>query len=740
VGARSNARGGVFGTRGYWLAKIRETTMRTVFLAVLFVGFAASPGIAGKVKLWQTAAPADYDHAALRATAIGSEGTVRLARRLTPLPGIDAAHVWDVVEDNAGNLFAATGDEGKVFKITPAGGVSVAYAGPDSQVLCLATGSDGAVYAGTGPGGRVVRIGHDGSSKVFCDFSAGYVWALSFATDGKTLFAATGPKGRVYKIDADGRGDLYFHAKQDHILSLACAADGTVYAGTDKDGVVYRIDPTGKGFVLFQAAQSEVRTLLLAPDAVYAGTGAAGKKRSGSPVSGDAMALIPVSAATTDAQPVSRRKGDAEPAALAASVGGRDRDTEKGSSAAAPSSPGAADNSVYRIAFDGAARELFRDKKLMLGLDRRGGKLFVATGLDGRIVEIDESSRERTEVARLDHGLVHKILRRRDGSAVVAAGDPGNLYILKDGYALTGTVVSEVLDARLTSRWGALRWHADLPAGTQLSVAVRSGNVAEPDDTWSGWSAEQTDSESAVAAAPPARFLQYRATLATTDPAVSPVLHRVGIRYATANQAPEITALEVPDSEKEAPKDSKKLRLKWTATDPNEDELTFSVFAHKEGWADWVLLDDGLSKSEWEWDTTTTPAGVYRVKVVASDRPDNPDGEALSGERTSGPVTVAHDPPAVLLRVTAVDSDKAVIEADATDPLSRLASASYSINGRKWVSIFPKDGLFDDKRESFRFSTEALSPGTYVVVLRVKDAAGNTGTGDATFTVKEKSQ
>jgi hypothetical protein len=131
---------------------------------------------------------------------------------------------------------------------------------------------------------------------------------------------------------------------------------------------------------------------------------------------------------------------------------------------------------------------------------------------------------------------------------------------------------------------------------------------------------------------------------------------------------------------------------------------------------------------------------VYRVKVVASDRPENPDGEALSAERTSGPVTVAHEAPAVTARVTAVDGNKAVIEADAVDPLSRLASASFSVNGHKWVSVFPKDGLFDDKRKAFRFTTETLAPGTYVVVLRVKDAAGNVGAGDCTFTIREKTR
>ena len=85
-----------------------------------------------------------------------------------------------------------------------------------------------------------------------------------------------------------------------------------------------------------------------------------------------------------------------------------------------------------------------------------------------------------------------------------------------------------------------------------------------------------------------------------------------------------------------------------------------------------------------------------------------------------------------------MDGDQAIIEATATDPLVRLTSASYSVNGKKWVNVFPTDGLFDSKTESFRFKTNALKPGTYVVVLRAKDAAGNTGSGDLVFTVSSK--
>jgi hypothetical protein len=708
--------------------------MKNCLYALVLTLLLAAPAAAGKVKVWHAHAPSDYDHAQLRQAVVSSEGAIRLARRLTPIPGVEAAHVWDVVEDAAGHLYAATGDEGKVYKVTAGGDVTVAYAGPDSQVLCLAVGGDGAAYAGTGPGGKVIRIGPDGARVLYASPES-YVWALAVAADGRTLFAGTGPHGRVYKITPDGRGEVFFRARQDHILSLARDGD-TLFAGTDKDGLVYRIDAAGTGRVLFQAAQPEVRALAVAGGAVYAGTAAPAGKRAGSSTGGDGSSSTAADAAPSPIiQVAARRAADAAPTAVAASMS-KSRDVDRGQPAPAPTVPAAGENSVYRVTPDGAGRELFRDRRLVLGLHCQGDRVLVGTGLDGQLVEVNEATRERTELARLDHGQVHKLLRRKDGSLVVATGDPGGLYVLSAGHAAGGTVLSEVLDAKLVSRWGAMSWHVELPPGTRLSVAVRSGPVADPDDTWADWSAEQTDPAAATAAAPPARYLQYRVTLATDDPAVTPTLHRLTVRYATANQAPEVTALDVPDVDAAPVKEPKRLTFKWKATDPNEDELAYSVFVRKEGWADWVLLDEGLTKPEYEWDTATTPAGIYRVKVVATDRPDNPEPEALSAERVSGPVAVAHEPPAVTAKVVAVEGGRAVVAAEATDALVRLTAASFSVNGRKWESVFPEDGLFDAKRETFRFTTEALKPGTHVLMLRVRDAAGNVGTGDVVFTVK----
>ncbi len=383
-------------------------------------------------------------------------------------------------------------------------------------------------------------------------------------------------------------------------------------------------------------------------------------------------------------------------------------------------------------------REVFREKAMLLSLLRQDGKLFVGTGMDGQLFEVNEATRERSEIARLDHGQIHCLFKRRDGAIVVGTGDPGKLYVLQDRHAAKGTVVSDILDAKLVSKWGSLRWKAETPAGTAVTVAVRSGNVAEPDETWSDWSAEQTDADQGAITAPPARFLQYRVTLTTSSDSVTPVVRSLALRYSTTNQAPEVGSIEVPDLDAVNLENPKKLKFKWSATDANEDDLTYSLYVRKEGWKSWVQLEETLTKTEYEWDTTTTPAGIYQLKVVASDAKDNPAEDALNGERVSAAFAVAHEPPKVTVKVAGIDGDQAIIEATAADPLVRLTAASFAVNGKKWTNVFTTDGLFDSKTETFKFKTEGLKPGTYVLVLKVRDAAGNIGSGDVVFTVQAR--
>ncbi len=98
-------------------------------------------------------------------------------------------------------------------------------------------------------------------------------------------------------------------------------------------------------------------------------------------------------------------------------------------------------------------------------------------------------------------------------------------------YAPEGSFTSRVLDAGAVADWHDLRWEADVPPATRVRLHVRTGDVEEPDTSWSQWS--PVEGSGGVVGAT-ARFLQYRADLATSDPAWTPVLRRVGARYSVA--------------------------------------------------------------------------------------------------------------------------------------------------------------------------------------------------------------
>ena len=142
---------------------------RAALLAFVVLAFAPRSTRAAKVKVWHQHAPGHYDKAQLKHAVVSSEGALRLSRQLKPLAGLDATHVWDVVEDKDGNLFVATGDEGKIYKVTPDGKVSRRLRpARTARSSAWPLAPDGTVYAGTGPSGLIVRIDPDGKAQVIC--------------------------------------------------------------------------------------------------------------------------------------------------------------------------------------------------------------------------------------------------------------------------------------------------------------------------------------------------------------------------------------------------------------------------------------------------------------------------------------------------------------------------------------------------------------------------------------------
>ena len=153
---------------------------------------------AGKVKVWHQYQQNHYDKAKFDQAVVTSEGALRLSRQVKPFTALDAANIWDLIEDRAGNLYAATGgDEGKLFKITPDGKTSLLHSSKESQFFSLAVTPDGTVYAGTGPTGKIMRIAVDGKVTTAADNLDSYVWCLAYDPMSKSIYAgAPGRRGR----------------------------------------------------------------------------------------------------------------------------------------------------------------------------------------------------------------------------------------------------------------------------------------------------------------------------------------------------------------------------------------------------------------------------------------------------------------------------------------------------------------------------------------------------------------
>jgi hypothetical protein len=700
-----------------------------------------------KIETWRQEGASAFSKARREGVVISENGRVRLGHSVSTLGTLKAEHVWDLARSRSGVIYAATGDQGRVFRREPRRDApwTVAYDSSDSQALALVVGPDDTVYVGTGPSGQVVNLTDPARSASRPSPKVQYIWDLAADANGN-LYAATGPDGQLWKRTTDGKWSLLYDSKATHLLCVALGTDGVVYAGSDGEGLVYRITADGKATILFDAPQSDIRALVLGGDgALYAGTAAeagGGSSTRSSMFLTQAGLPLAIDGAPPDrpdhgSPPNRGDQGDPVRVSI-----GPDAELTQGRSSSRPSPGGSAapkpitagDNAVYRLDADGVPREVLRVKALIHALCWVDERLLAGTGPDGQLYEIREHGHDTAPIAKLDHGQILSMLVLPGREIVMGTGDPGSAVRLASGYAPEGHLVSEVHDTKLVSRFGSMTWQAELPSGTSAALQARSGNVGEPDETWSPWSVELTESGRAAGSIPPGRFIQYRIKLTTTDPGRTPDLRSVSVNYRTANLAPEISRLDVPDvSAADGAARQSRLNIRWEASDPNDDELSFTLKVRKEGWPEWIALNESpITEKTFAWDTTSFPSGTYRLKLFASDRPSNSPDEALGRDRESVAFLVDHEVP--LVSVTPSNKGATIV---LKDGLTRLAKADYALDGGTWVPIFPDDALFDSLRETITLSLPDLKPGPHLLMVRATDAAGNVGSGDALLHVKK---
>ena len=124
------------------------------------------------------------------------------------------------------------------------------------------------------------------------------------------------------------------------------------------------------------------------------------------------------------------------------------------------------------------------------------------------------------------------------------------------GFLSAGTYTADVSDLGMATpkNFGRVRWTADIPEGTELTMQFRTGPTSSPNGSWSDWTEAVDENGGVLLKLPePRRYFQYQAMLTTEDPGVSSRLTGFEVDFGTP-VADAVTGEVVrDDSEAEVP-------------------------------------------------------------------------------------------------------------------------------------------------------------------------------------------
>ena len=710
--------------------RLKRTSAALFALAVLLL--ASSPAGAVKTSLWTQDGADDFLSGDVTGVTVTSDGQVLLGAAwdsvVTGLP--DVSQIWCLARDSKGRTWFGTGDQGRIYRWTPGEKPKLMWDTGSSEIMSIAVDGQDNVYAGASPGGIIYRVSARGDTSRYFETGEQSVWTLSVGKNG-ALYAGTGSRGRIYRVTAAGKGELFADTRDQNVLALAWARDGALLAGTSSKGLLLRVDATtGATRVIYDSGAEELRSIAVLEDgsvAVGTNKGASGSS-TGSIGSGSGLGI--------EVTPASGMKCG-----------------------------------VFLVQPDGSARLLYAPPCDFVYALAPGDNqsVWFTTGNPAALFRVTLDRKFALLGATESKQLL--ALLHTPKETLVAAGNAAVLYSLGAGLGPLGTYISEAHDLKSVASWGEAR--ISLSGGGEALWSSRSGFSKTPDDGWSPWSKEVPVKGYVKIESPPARFFQYRLRLrrGSGDP---PTVSTVEIAYLQRNLPPSIANVTLygpenpyfeggpdyrPPQISQSFSNGMKLEFSmprsgprpvsdpsaawargirsasWDAVDPNGDNLSYKLFIKADDETSWKPLTTDLDDKAYSWDAESFANGTYRLKVQATDAPDNPDGTATTAERMSAPFLIDNVPPRVEnLRTSSRagstrDRTTVTVSGSAIDADSRIARIEYSVDGGDWKQVFPDDTIFDSLQESFHFDVPDLPAGEHAITVRASDSQRNVSVG-----------
>ena len=242
-------------------------------------------------------------------------------------------YIWDLALDNAGDLYAATGDQGQIFRVTAKGEHSVFFKSDEAHIRVLAFDAKGNLIAGSDGSGLIYRISPSGEGFVLYSAPKKEITALAIDKQGNIYAAGVGEKrpstpagslpampisvpppapaagtqtgitvtvtgasttppainfpgpglgatggSEVYRIAPDGSPARIWSSREDLVYALAFDPYGTLLAGTGNRGHIFAINAEDRFTDLVTASATQVTGFASSPaGGLYASTSNLGK-------------------------------------------------------------------------------------------------------------------------------------------------------------------------------------------------------------------------------------------------------------------------------------------------------------------------------------------------------------------------------------------------------------------------------------------------------------------------------